>query len=166
MAEIGAKGYRVDVSDAASVQEFADLVVAELGGVDIVVNNAGVGPDGRIEKLTLDDWHWITDVNFLGVVHGVHAFLPHLVANPRGGLPRHHQPGVVAHSGREERRGRGRVREVPAGHVRLIGTPHVESPSPSHGAGRGLSVSGIGLGPGRRRVHASRDALQMWSTSP
>lgn len=83
--EIGAVGFRVDVADAASMQKLADDVIAEFGGVDIVVNNAGVGPAGRIVDLSLDDWKWISDVNFFGVVHGVHAFLPHLRSNPRGG---------------------------------------------------------------------------------
>jgi NAD(P)-dependent dehydrogenase (short-subunit alcohol dehydrogenase family) len=84
-AEIGAVGFRVDVADAASVQQLADDVVAEFGGVDILVNNAGVGPSGRITDLSLEDWKWITDVNYFGVVHGVHAFLPILRANAHGG---------------------------------------------------------------------------------
>jgi NAD(P)-dependent dehydrogenase (short-subunit alcohol dehydrogenase family) len=83
--ELGGVGVGVDVSDAKSVQALADEVVSRFGGVDIVVNNAGVGPDGRIATLTLDDWRWILDVNFMGVVHGVHSFLPHLRSNPRGG---------------------------------------------------------------------------------
>jgi NAD(P)-dependent dehydrogenase (short-subunit alcohol dehydrogenase family) len=84
-AEIGAVGFRVDVADLASVQQLAQDVVAEFGGVDIVVNNAGVGPTGRIVDLTPDDWKWITDVNYFGVVNGVQAFLPLLRANPAGG---------------------------------------------------------------------------------
>lgn len=84
-AELGVRGILVDVSDAASVQALADAVVAEYGSVGIVVNNAGVGPAGRIEDLTLDDWQWVLGVNLWGVIHGVTAFLPHLLANPRGG---------------------------------------------------------------------------------
>ncbi|WP_345750875.1 SDR family NAD(P)-dependent oxidoreductase [Microbacterium rhizophilus] len=83
--ELGVEGVRVDVSDAASVAALAGHVVRVHGGVDIVVNNAGVGPQGRIADLTLDDWRWILDVNLLGVIHGVHAFLPLLRANPAGG---------------------------------------------------------------------------------
>jgi len=84
-AEIGATGFAVDVSDPTSVGNLADQVVAQFGRVDIVVNNAGVGPAGRIIDLTLDDWHWIMNVNFFGVVHGVHSFLPHLLKNENGG---------------------------------------------------------------------------------
>jgi NAD(P)-dependent dehydrogenase (short-subunit alcohol dehydrogenase family) len=84
-AEIGATGVAVDVSDADSVSRLADQVVAQFGRVDIVVNNAGVGPQGRMIDLTLDDWHWIMNVNFYGVVHGVHSFLPLLLNNENGG---------------------------------------------------------------------------------
>lgn len=82
---LGVRGIRVDVADAASVQSLADTVVAEFGSVGIVVNNAGVGPGGRIRDLSLDDWRWVMDVNFWGVVHGINAFLPYLLANPAGG---------------------------------------------------------------------------------
>jgi NAD(P)-dependent dehydrogenase (short-subunit alcohol dehydrogenase family) len=84
-AEIGATGVGVDVSDAAAVAELARNVVDEFGRVDVVVNNAGVGPDGRVADLSIDDWRWIIDVNLFGVINGVHAFLPYLEANPRGG---------------------------------------------------------------------------------
>ena len=84
-AEMGVHGIRVDVSDAASVRALADAVVAEHGSVGIVVNNAGVGPAGRIRDLSLDDWRWVIDVNLWGVIHGIDAFLPHLLANPAGG---------------------------------------------------------------------------------
>ncbi|OJX68006.1 MAG: hypothetical protein BGO95_06555 [Micrococcales bacterium 73-13] len=83
--ELGVRGIRVDVSDAGSVQALADAVVAEYGSVGIVVNNAGVGPAGRIRDLSLDDWRWVIDVNLWGVIHGIDAFLPHLLANPAGG---------------------------------------------------------------------------------
>lgn len=73
-----------DVTDAASVAELAEAVMAEYGRVDLVVNNAGVGPKGSVFDLTLDDWRWVLDVNLMGVVHGVHHFLPHLRANPAG----------------------------------------------------------------------------------
>ena len=84
-AEIGATGVRVDVSDPASVDALAAEVLDRLGRVDIVVNNAGIGPLGRVKDLTLNDWRWMIDVNLWGVVHGVTTFLPILEANPEGG---------------------------------------------------------------------------------
>ena len=84
-AEIGATGIRTDVTDAASVRALAESVIERFGTVDIVVNNAGVGPKADIASLTLADWKWILDVNLWGVIHGVDAFLPLLKANARGG---------------------------------------------------------------------------------
>lgn len=75
-AEIGAEPIVVDVSSLASVERMADEVLRTFGGIEIVVNNAGVGPFCRIADLTMDDWRWIIDVNLYGVIHGVHTFLP------------------------------------------------------------------------------------------
>lgn len=82
-AEIGAVPTVTDVSSLDSVVALADFVVERFGGVDIVVNNAGIGPFSPIADLTMDDWRWIIDVNLYGVIHGVHVFLPLLEA--RGG---------------------------------------------------------------------------------
>jgi NAD(P)-dependent dehydrogenase (short-subunit alcohol dehydrogenase family) len=84
-AELGILGVRVDVADPASVAALADRVMRAYGRVDIVVNNAGVGPVGPIADLTLADWEWVLDVNLRGVIHGVHAFLPLLRTNSEGG---------------------------------------------------------------------------------
>ena len=82
-AEIGAVPIVADVSRLESVQALADAITERFGGIDIVVNNAGIGPSGLIADLTMDDWHWLIDVNLYGVIHGVNVFLPLLDA--RGG---------------------------------------------------------------------------------
>jgi NAD(P)-dependent dehydrogenase (short-subunit alcohol dehydrogenase family) len=84
-AAIGATPVAVDVSDPSSVRALAEAVTGRFGRVDIVVNNAGVGPQGRISDLTHRDWQWLLGVNLGGVTNGIEAFLPHLRANPRGG---------------------------------------------------------------------------------
>jgi NAD(P)-dependent dehydrogenase (short-subunit alcohol dehydrogenase family) len=84
-AELGATGIQADVSKAESVQALADQVVERFGTAHVVVNNAGIGPMGRLADLTLDDWKWMVGVNLWGVIHGVHAFLPILKANEEGG---------------------------------------------------------------------------------
>jgi len=84
-AEIGATGMLVDVTKMESVEALRDAILERFGRVDIVVNNAGVGPFARIKNLTLKDWEWVLSVNLWGVVHGVTAFLPVLEANPEGG---------------------------------------------------------------------------------
>lgn len=83
--EIGAHPVRTDVTSASSVAALADATLSEFGRVDIVVNNAGIGPAGKVADLTLDDWQWMLGVNLWGVIHGIRFFLPHLIANPGGG---------------------------------------------------------------------------------
>ncbi len=68
----------LDVTEAEAFAEAADAFVAWAGGVDLVVNNAGVAAAGLFEETALEDWHALIGVNLLGVVHGCRAFLPHL----------------------------------------------------------------------------------------
>jgi NAD(P)-dependent dehydrogenase (short-subunit alcohol dehydrogenase family) len=75
---------RVDVSKAAEVEAFAERTVKELGAVHVVCNNAGVSPLGAIWENTLADWQWILGVNLWGVIHGVRAFTPRLIAQNEG----------------------------------------------------------------------------------
>jgi NAD(P)-dependent dehydrogenase (short-subunit alcohol dehydrogenase family) len=83
--DLGALPVRTDVRDRASVQALADAAVERFGTVNVIVNNAGVGPFGRLADLTEADWRWIIDVNLWGVVHGVGVFLPILQSAPGGG---------------------------------------------------------------------------------
>jgi NAD(P)-dependent dehydrogenase (short-subunit alcohol dehydrogenase family) len=74
----------VDVADWEGMRAFADEVVAVHGGVDLVVNNAGVSVTGLLEEQSIEDLRWIVGVNLWGVVHGCKAFLPHLRRRPEG----------------------------------------------------------------------------------
>ncbi len=49
-----------------------------------VVNNAGVALHGRVSEVSVEDFRWVMDIDFWGVVHGTQAFLPHLVASGDG----------------------------------------------------------------------------------
>jgi NAD(P)-dependent dehydrogenase (short-subunit alcohol dehydrogenase family) len=75
---------RVDVSKAAEVEAFAERTMKELGAVHVVCNNAGVSPLGSVWENTLADWQWILGVNLWGVIHGVRAFAPRLIAQNEG----------------------------------------------------------------------------------
>ena len=55
------------------------------GNVHVVCNNAGVAGGSGIDDISLDDWRWVLDVNLMGVLHGVHAFLPRIRAHSEGG---------------------------------------------------------------------------------
>jgi len=77
-----AEAHQVDVTDAAAVAALADAVFAD-GPVDLLFNNAGIGHAGAVVDTPLEDWRRVLDVNVMGVVHGLHAFLPRLVQQGR-----------------------------------------------------------------------------------
>ncbi len=70
---------RVDVADSDSMGAFADRVFAELGRVDVLVNNAGIGTGGPFVDVPLHEWDTILGVNLKGVVNGCHVFLPRMI---------------------------------------------------------------------------------------
>ena len=76
---------RVDVSDLASVEAFARLVDDELDGADVLCNNAGVFAGGLIWERPVADFEWVMGVNFYGVLHGLHAFVPGMIERGRPG---------------------------------------------------------------------------------
>ena len=73
--------HRLDVSDAGAVEAFPKQVLAEHGGVDVLVNNAGVALGGTFEQVTAKDFEWLFSINFWGVVRMTRAFLPTLRAS-------------------------------------------------------------------------------------
>jgi NAD(P)-dependent dehydrogenase (short-subunit alcohol dehydrogenase family) len=76
-------GIRTDVADAGSVRHLADETIARYGRVHLLCNNAGVEGylDGAIWEATDNDWAWTVGVNFWSVVHGIRAFVPHMLAH-------------------------------------------------------------------------------------
>jgi NAD(P)-dependent dehydrogenase (short-subunit alcohol dehydrogenase family) len=74
-----------DVADPASVDAAAEATFSAFGKVHILCNNAGVGALGGIDHIALDNWRWVIDVNLMGVVNGVRAFLLHMRAHAEGG---------------------------------------------------------------------------------
>jgi NAD(P)-dependent dehydrogenase (short-subunit alcohol dehydrogenase family) len=75
-----------DVSAATDVERLAEATFARFGAVHVLCNNAGVSTFNPIVAQTLDDWQWVLGVNLWGVVHGVQAFLPRMLAQ---GQPSH-----------------------------------------------------------------------------
>lgn len=82
---VAAHAYQVDVSDVASMEEFAKRVLADHGVPDIVVNNAGIGIAGSFLDTTAADWERIVDINLLGVVHGCRLFGSAMAERLEGG---------------------------------------------------------------------------------
>jgi NAD(P)-dependent dehydrogenase (short-subunit alcohol dehydrogenase family) len=73
----------VDVANEEAVRAFAEDVAGRHGRVTLLINNAGVALLGYFEEISLDDFRWLMDINFWGVVYGVRYFLPILKKQPR-----------------------------------------------------------------------------------
>ncbi len=74
----------VDVADRQAVIRWADRAADEHGRVNLVFNNAGVALVATIDTMSYEDFEWLMNINFWGVVHGTTAFLPHLKAAGEG----------------------------------------------------------------------------------
>src|SRR5690242_13878205 len=102
---VSALSMKLDVSNAREVEAFAELIDRELGGAHIVCNNAGVSPLGAAWEMSEGDCQWILGVNLWGVVHGVRAFVPRLLARNEGHIVntasvagRSSPPGMAAYN--------------------------------------------------------------------
>jgi len=65
-----------DVSNPAELEKTVFTAEEEWGGVDIMINNAGVSSGGYMEKISLDDWNWIFDLNLKSVIYGCRSVIP------------------------------------------------------------------------------------------
>jgi len=74
-----------DVRDYQAVERAAQARVEAFGKVHIVCNNAGVAGRSGTDGIDLQDGRWVIDINLMGVVHGVRAFVPHLTCHDEGG---------------------------------------------------------------------------------
>ncbi|MCA1662685.1 MAG: SDR family NAD(P)-dependent oxidoreductase [Myxococcales bacterium] len=82
--EVGGTAVRCDVANIEDVEALAAAADRVLGGVDLVINNAGVAVAGNVGEVLLDDWRWIMGVNLWGVIYGCHVFAPRLRKQGRG----------------------------------------------------------------------------------
>jgi NAD(P)-dependent dehydrogenase (short-subunit alcohol dehydrogenase family) len=79
------RGITCDVADADSVEKAAAETFEIFGNVHVLCNNAGVAGGSGIDDISLNTWRWVTDVNLMGVVHGIRSFLPRMRAHGEGG---------------------------------------------------------------------------------
>jgi NADP-dependent 3-hydroxy acid dehydrogenase YdfG len=86
VGELGGETLAVetDVTDRAAVQALADAATERFGQVDVMLNNAGVMPLSALEKLHVDEWERMVDVNIKGVLYGIAAVLPGMIARKSG----------------------------------------------------------------------------------
>ncbi|HEY2593220.1 MAG TPA: SDR family oxidoreductase [Chloroflexota bacterium] len=73
-----------DVSRDEDVARLAELTLARMGPVGLVMNNAGVVLRGALEEIDLADWRWCFGINVFGVIRGIHAFLPGMIERRHG----------------------------------------------------------------------------------
>ncbi len=76
----GATAESVDVTDPAAVESLAERCFEQHGGVDVLCNNAGVIGPTPLGPESLDNWRWVIEVNILGVVNVINAFVPRMLA--------------------------------------------------------------------------------------
>ena len=86
ITEAGGKGetHIIDVSDRDAMFALADQVEKQHGGADVILNNAGVAHGAPVAEMTMDNFNWVMDIDFWGVVYGTQAFLPHMMARKTG----------------------------------------------------------------------------------
>jgi NAD(P)-dependent dehydrogenase (short-subunit alcohol dehydrogenase family) len=75
---------RCDVSRDEDVLRLADQAEVEFGPVGLVMNNAGVVLRGALEEIDVADWQWCFGINVFGVIRGIRAFLPRMIARQHG----------------------------------------------------------------------------------
>jgi NAD(P)-dependent dehydrogenase (short-subunit alcohol dehydrogenase family) len=92
---------RTDVTELAQVEALADRAFQSFGAVHLLCNNAGVALSGGLEHATRQDWQWAIGVNLWGVIHGLLAFLPRMIAQGPGGhvLNTASMAGLIASQG-------------------------------------------------------------------
>jgi NAD(P)-dependent dehydrogenase (short-subunit alcohol dehydrogenase family) len=76
--------YPGDVTQADELTVAVNSFAGSHDGLDLMINCAGVSAGGGIMDISVEDWRWIIDINFMGVVHGCRAAVPHLQRNATG----------------------------------------------------------------------------------
>jgi len=81
---IDCRSYLVDVSSSEQVRNMASAIEGDLGGVDVLVNVAGVGVVGEVVDTTVEDWEWVIGVNLWGPINTISALLPGMIERENG----------------------------------------------------------------------------------
>jgi NAD(P)-dependent dehydrogenase (short-subunit alcohol dehydrogenase family) len=110
-----AKAYRADVADFAAVQAMVAAIVKDFGGLNIVINNAGLALRQRFVETKPEDWHRQIDTCLYGAIHCCHAAAPHLEAGKNGRIV-----SVIGDSSRVGESGLAIVAAARAGVVALM----------------------------------------------
>jgi NADP-dependent 3-hydroxy acid dehydrogenase YdfG len=74
----------MDVTQCDQVKRLVDVAVQTCGRIDVMINNAGLMPQAPLERLKIDEWNRMIDVNIKGVLYGIAAALPHMKQQKAG----------------------------------------------------------------------------------
>lgn len=164
--EIGSAWHVADVADPESIEALASAAVTQLGGVNLLFNNAGVGPAAMVKDMSLDDWRWMLDVNLWGVIHGIHYFLPIMRESGRPG----HIVNTASLSGMVSMAGRAAYAASKFGVVAITEALAAELEAEQSAVSASILFPGatrtaIGSG-SRNRPSESRGALRDWELKP
>ena len=110
-----AKAYQADVADFAAVKSMVDEIVKDFGGLNILINNAGLALRRRFIETKPEDWHRQIDACLYGAIHCCHAAAPHLDAAKNGRIV-----SVVGDSSRVGESGLAIVAAARAGVIALM----------------------------------------------
>ncbi|MDT0200400.1 SDR family NAD(P)-dependent oxidoreductase [Nocardioides sp. AE5] len=108
---------RLDITSDDDWARARDHVMETWGGLDVLVNNAGVAGGGRLDRATIEEWQWITDINLFGAVRGLRTFVPLLKEQGSG-----HIVNVASLAGLVHPAGMGSYNAVKAAVVALSET--------------------------------------------
>jgi acetoacetyl-CoA reductase len=75
---------QADVSDSEQAQQLIDQTVENFGRIDILVNNAGINSDATLDKMGVEDWDQVVQLDLNGCFYTVHAALPHMMEQESG----------------------------------------------------------------------------------
>ncbi len=76
--------YVIDVTKKEQVDDMRDDCIKRFGGIDILINNAGIGHHAELKDTDFDKWHQLMDINFWGPLYHIYAFLPDMIEKERG----------------------------------------------------------------------------------
>ncbi|GGN94327.1 MULTISPECIES: SDR family NAD(P)-dependent oxidoreductase [Haloarcula] len=77
--DLGCRFVQTDVSEYAQVESLVEATVDEFGGLDVMVNNAGIGSESTVTEMELDEWERVVSIDLDGVMYGTKTALPHLM---------------------------------------------------------------------------------------
>lgn len=77
---------KLDVADRTAFENYSQEVIKEFGQADLLFNNAGVALAQTVDNCSYEDFEWLMNINFWGVVYGTKSFLPHMLTRPEAAI--------------------------------------------------------------------------------